>query len=68
MPQFALAYRNPAGYTRTAEPAAAWRAWFASMGDQLAHVGKPADGDETAGGDTECFHGQLAAGSLPHPS
>ena len=41
MPTFVLAYRNPAGYTPTAETATAWQAWFASMGDQLAELGQP---------------------------
>ncbi len=41
MPTFVLTYRNPTGYTRTRQSAAAWQAWFASMGDQLADLGKP---------------------------
>ena len=41
MPTFVLSYRNPTGYTRTPESAAAWQAWFASMGDQLTDLGKP---------------------------
>jgi hypothetical protein len=41
MPMFVLAYRNPAGYTPTAATTAAWRAWFASMGDRLADLGQP---------------------------
>lgn len=41
MPTFVFAYRAPSGYTRTPETAAAWWAWFESMGDQLVDPGKP---------------------------
>ena len=41
MPTFVFAYRNPTGYTRTPQSAAAWQAWFASMGGQLTDLGKP---------------------------
>ena len=41
MPAFVLVYRGPADYARTPETAAAWQAWFAGMGDQLADLGKP---------------------------
>lgn len=51
MPLFVLAYRNPIGYTPTAESTAAWRAWFAGMGDQLADLGKPVIGDRAVLGD-----------------
>jgi len=41
MPMFVLAYRNRPGYTPTPQTQAAWHAWFGSMGDQLADMGKP---------------------------
>ena len=41
MPTFVLAYRNRPGYTPTPQTQAAWHAWFGSMGDQLADMGKP---------------------------
>ena len=41
MPIFVLAYRNRPGYTPTPQTQAAWHAWFGSMGDQLADMGKP---------------------------
>jgi hypothetical protein len=50
MPLFVLAYRNPAGYTRTAETAAAWRAWFARMVGRPADLGKPVDGGRPRSG------------------
>jgi hypothetical protein len=42
MPTFALVYRGPVGYAPTPETTAAWKAWFAGMGDQLVDLGKPA--------------------------
>lgn len=41
MPMFVLAYRNRPGYIPTPQTQAAWHAWFGSMGDQLADMGKP---------------------------
>ena len=41
MPMFVLAYRKTAGYTPTPQTQAAWMAWFDSMSDQLADMGKP---------------------------
>jgi YCII-related domain len=41
MPMFVLTYHNRPGYTPTPETRAAWQAWFAGMGDQLADMGKP---------------------------
>jgi len=41
MPMFVLAYRSRTGYTPTPQTQAAWHAWFGSMGDQLADMGKP---------------------------
>lgn len=60
MPVFVLTYRNPAGYTPTAETTAAWRAWFASMGDQLADLGKPVTGGRAVLG--ECDPGRTELG------
>jgi hypothetical protein len=42
MPTFALVYRGPVGYAPTPETTAAWKTWFAGMGDQLVDLGKPA--------------------------
>ncbi len=42
MPRYVLAYRNPTGYTPSAETRTAWTAWFDGMGDQLVDLGKPA--------------------------
>jgi hypothetical protein len=42
MPQYLLSYRIVNGYTPSEETAAAWRAWFDTMGDQLVELGKPA--------------------------
>jgi hypothetical protein len=64
MPLFVLAYRNPAGYTRTAETAAAWRAWFASMVGQPADLGKPVDGGRAALGDCDPGRTELGGYSL----
>jgi len=41
MPMFVLTYRSRPGYTPTPQTQAAWNAWFGSMGDQLADMGKP---------------------------
>jgi YCII-related domain len=41
MPPFVFSYRGPAGYVPNLEVAAAWMAWFDSMGDQLVDPGKP---------------------------
>jgi hypothetical protein len=41
MPMFVLTYRSRPGYTPTPQTQAAWHAWFGSMGDQLADMGKP---------------------------
>lgn len=41
MPMFVLTYRSRPGYTPTPVTQAAWQAWFAGMGDQLADMGKP---------------------------
>jgi YCII-related domain len=49
MPKYVLTYRNPTGYTPTAETRAAWTAWFDSMGDQLVDLGKPAVGRASLG-------------------
>jgi hypothetical protein len=64
MPLFVLAYRNPAGYTRTAETAAAWRAWFARMVGQPADLGKPVDGGRAALGDCDPGRTELGGYSL----
>ena len=42
MPQYVLTYRNPTGYTPSAETRAAWIAWFDGIGDHLVEQGKPA--------------------------
>jgi hypothetical protein len=41
MPMFVLAYHSRPGYTPTPQTQAAWQAWFACLGDQLADMGKP---------------------------
>ncbi len=41
MPMFVLTYRSRPGYTPTPQTQAAWHAWFGSMGDHLADMGKP---------------------------
>lgn len=64
MPLFVLAYRNPIGYTPTAETTAAWRAWFAGMGDQLADLGKPVVGGRTVLGDCETGRTELGGYSV----
>jgi YCII-related domain len=63
-PLFVLAYRNPAGYTPTAETTAAWRAWFASMGGQLADLGKPVTGGRAALGDCDPGRTELGGYSV----
>jgi hypothetical protein len=42
MPTYVLTYRNPIGYTPSADTRAAWMTWFDGMGDQLVDLGKPA--------------------------
>lgn len=42
MPNFLLAYRNPRGYTRTPETAAAWMSWLDGLGPHLVELGQPA--------------------------
>jgi hypothetical protein len=61
MPTFVLVYRNPAGYTPTAETTAAWRAWFASMGDQLADLGQPVNSRAALG---NCDAGRTELGGF----
>ncbi len=41
MPNFVLSYRNPKGYTPSAESRAVWMAWFDGMGDHLVDLGRP---------------------------
>jgi hypothetical protein len=41
MPNFVFSYRNPSGYTPSAESRAAWMSWFDSMGDHLVELGRP---------------------------
>jgi hypothetical protein len=41
MPNFVFSYRNPKGYTPSAESRAAWMAWFDGMGDHLVELGQP---------------------------
>jgi hypothetical protein len=41
MPRFVFTYRLTPGYTRTAESAGAWRAWFDGMDGHVADIGKP---------------------------
>jgi len=41
MPTFVFSYRGPAGFTPNPENVSAWRAWFATMGDELIDLGKP---------------------------
>ncbi len=64
MPEFVLAYRRPVGYTPTADSAAAWQAWFASMGGQLADLGKPVTGRQVLLGDCDPGRTQLGGYSL----
>lgn len=64
MPLFVLAYRNPIGYTPTAETTAAWRAWFAGMGDQLADLGRPVAGGRAVLGDRGPGRTELGGYSL----
>jgi YCII-related domain len=64
MPLFVLAYRHPIGYTPTAESTAAWRAWFAGMGDQLADLGKPVVGGRAVLGDCGPGRTELSGYSL----
>ena len=49
MPMFVLTYRSRPGYTPTPQTQAAWHAWFGSMGDQLADMGKPVIAQATLG-------------------
>ena len=44
MPTFVFAYRASGSYKSTPESAAAWKAWFDGMGDDLVDLGKPAVG------------------------
>jgi hypothetical protein len=64
MPLFVLTYRTPAGYTRTARTAAVWQAWFASMGDQLADLGRPVEGGRAALGNCDPGRTELGGYSL----
>jgi hypothetical protein len=41
MATFVLTYRSPAGYAPSPESAAAWMAWFDSIGEQIVDLGKP---------------------------
>lgn len=41
MPNFVFSYRQPTGYTPSADSFPAWRDWFGGMGDQLADLGRP---------------------------
>jgi YCII-related domain len=50
MAEFVFAYRMPKNYQIGDEATReAWQAWFASMGDDLLDVGKPAKAAETVG-------------------
>ena len=49
MPTFVFAYRASGNYASTPESAAAWKAWFDGMGDDLVQLGKPARGAATLG-------------------
>lgn len=41
MATYVLSYRNPTGYTPSAETQAQWWAWFEGMGDALVNIGQP---------------------------
>ena len=49
MPTFVFAYRASGNYDSTPESAAAWKAWFDGMGDDLVDLGKPAVGATAVG-------------------
>jgi hypothetical protein len=49
MPAFVFAYRASGSYNSTPDSAAAWKAWFDGMGDDLVDRGKPAVGAATLG-------------------
>jgi hypothetical protein len=49
MPTFVFAYRASGNYNSTPESAAAWKAWFDGMGDDLVDLGKPAVGVAAVG-------------------
>jgi YCII-related domain len=49
MPTFVFAYRAAGSFDSTPESAAAWKTWFARMGDGLVELGKPARGAATLG-------------------
>jgi hypothetical protein len=49
MPTFVFAYRASGNYNSTPESAAAWKAWFDGMGDDLVDLGKPAVGPAAVG-------------------
>jgi hypothetical protein len=63
MPIFVLAYHRRPGYTPTPQTQAAWHAWFAGMGDQLADMGKPVIA-QTALGDCSPDRTELGGYSL----
>jgi hypothetical protein len=50
MPTFILMYRAPQGYqVGTPEGAAAWNAWFQSIGPDLVDIGRPVGKSATVG-------------------
>ena len=49
MPTFVFAYRTSGNYNSTPESAAAWKAWFDGMGDDLVDLGKPVAGAADSG-------------------
>jgi hypothetical protein len=49
MPTFVFAYRASGNYNSTPESAAAWKAWFDGIGDDLVDLGKPAVGAAAVG-------------------
>jgi|SRR5580658_6910032 hypothetical protein len=49
MPTFVFAYRTAGSSKSTPESAAAWKAWFEGMNDDLVDLGKPAVGGVAVG-------------------
>jgi hypothetical protein len=64
MPTFVFAYRRTAGYAPSADTAADWQGWFASMGDQLADLGRPVAGRTAALGECDPSRTQLGGYSV----
>jgi hypothetical protein len=65
MPNFVFSYRNPKGYTPTAESRAAWMCWFDSMGDHLVELGRPVF-ERTAIGECSPANTELGGYSVIH--